>query len=279
AEALLHMAFKIAKGTTCGIVTPIHVVELPDAIPINSKYTEFKNILQNFETLNTVTQRISKTYGMETEALLIYSRKRTDAIDHFAHENDVDFTIIGWHKSGLAYNMLDGMVPHLLKSTIPSIGIYRPIKNHTEKIRRILFPYTGGLYCKASASMIKRIAKANNSFVTLLNIIDKDSSIEERLEIQEIFLKSLQALQVKGEIKTVEKSTISRTSIIIEASEDYDLLVLGMEPAWGIKETVTGFSTDTVTEHSHCSVLLIREGSAMTNSRFFRKILDSINRI
>lgn len=279
AEALLHMAFMIAKGTTCGIVTPIHVVELPDAIPINSKYTEFKNILQNFETLNTVTQRISKTYGMETEALLIYSRKRTDAIDHFAHENDVDFTIIGWHKSGLAYNMLDGMVPHLLKSTIPSIGIYRPIKNHTEKIRRILFPYTGGLYCKASASMIQRIAKANNSFVTLLNIIDKDSSIEERLEIQEIFLKSLQALQVKGEIKTVEKSTISRTSIIIEASEDYDLLVLGMEPAWGIKETVTGFSTDTVTEHSHCSVLLIREGSAMTNSRFFRKILDSINRI
>ncbi len=279
AEALLHMAFMIAKGSPCSIVTPIHVVELPDAIPIDSNYTEFKGILSSFETLNSITKRISKRYDMETDALLVYSRKRTDAIDHFVNENPVDFTLIGWHKSGLAYNMLDGMVPHLLKSNIPSIGIYRPVRNHTEKIRRILFPYTGGLYCKASASMIKRIAKANNSFVTLLNIIEKDSSIEERLEIQEVFLDSLQALQVKGEIETVEKSAISRTNIIIEATEDYDLLVLGMEPTWGIKETVTGFSTDTVTEHSHCSVLLIREGSSVTNSRFFRKILNSINRI
>ncbi len=279
AEALLHMSFMIAKGSLCSAVTPIHVAELPDAIPINSKYTEFKSILNNFEALNTVTQKVSKQYNMETEALLIYSRKRTEAIDHFVKENDVDFTLIGWHKSGLAYNMLNGMVPHLLKSTIPYIGIYRPVQGHTEKIRRILFPYSGGLYCKASASIIKRIAAANNSFVTLLNIVDKDSSFEERIEIQQVFLKSLQSLHVNGEIKTIEKSTMSRTSIIIEASEDYDLLVLGMEAGWGIRESVTGFSTDTVTEHSHCSVLLIREGSLVTNSRFFRRILDSINRI
>gem|GEM_PF-7002036 len=107
----------------------------------------------------------------------------------------------------------------------------------------------------------------------------KDSSYEERIEIQQVFLKSLQALHVNGEIKTIEKSTMSRTSIIIDASEDYDLLVLGMEAGWGIRESVTGFSTDTVTEHSHCSVLLIREGTSVTNSRFFRRILDSINRI
>ena len=137
------MSFMIAKGSLCSAVTPIHVVELPDAIPINSKYTEFKSILSNFETLNAVTQKVSKQYNMETEALLIYSRKRTEAIDHFVKENDVDFTLIGWHKSGLAYNMLNGMVPHLLKSTIPSIGIYRPVQGHTDKSTENSIPLLG----------------------------------------------------------------------------------------------------------------------------------------
>ncbi|MCK5847950.1 MAG: amino acid permease [Caldisericia bacterium] len=280
ADSLLNLSFILAKGSPNGVVVPIHVVEVPDSIPINSNFTEFKSALSNFKLLSTKINQVSKHFNAETDPILIYSRKRSDAILHFAYEKKIDLALIGWHKSGLAYNMLYGMVPIILKSSIPTVGIYKFYNENTNKIKKILFPYTGGIYCKSAATIIKRIASYNNSFVTLLNIVDKETSLEERLELQQVFLSSLEALDVKGEIKTVEVSNLKDSAItIIKESVEHDLLILGMEARWDAKNTVSGFSTDTVTEHAKCNVLLIRDSSTVMHSSFFRKLIDSINRV
>ncbi len=278
AEALLNISYMIAKGSPCGKVIPAHVVELPDSLPINSKYTEFQDLLKNYNLLKEKTKKIASKYSSDVETTLIYSRKRTDAIVNFSIENSIDLTVIGWHKSGLAYNMLNGMIPHILKSSIPTVAVYRPVQNRTTKIKKILFPYSGGIYGTTVASIVKRIASYNSAFVTLLNIIDKDNSQEEKEEIETVFLASLEALDVKGEIKTIESRRNNDASAIIDESKANDLLVLGMEPRWDIRETVTGFSTDTVTEHSHCNVLLIRDRTTPLNAKLFRRVIDKINK-
>jgi nucleotide-binding universal stress UspA family protein len=280
ADSLINLSFILAKGSPNGVVVPIHIVEVPDSIPINSNFTEFKSALSNFKLLSSKINQVSKHFETKTDPILIYSRKRSDAIIHFASEKKIDFALIGWHKSGLAYSMLDGMVPTILKSSIPTVGIYKCFNENTNKIKKILFPYSGGIYCKAVATIIKRIASYNHSFVTLLNIVDKETPLEERLELQQVFLSSLEALDVKGEIKTVEVSNLKNSALtIINESEGYDLIVLGMEARWDAKNTVSGFSTDTVTEHAKCNVLLVRDSSTIMHSSFFRKLIDRINKV
>lgn len=258
-----------------GKVVPIHVVEVAEAIPLNSSYDYFKKNMIEYEN---ILKKLNKTCTCKTkcsEPLLFLSRNRAHSINTATREEKANFTLIGWHRSGLASKMLGGLVPEILRHNESTVGILN-VKGEGN-VKKILYPYGGGTYSKAAANTIKRLAKSYGAEVTLLRIIEEEISDKEYNEIREIMNESLKVLNVKGEVLIVNNPNVKET--IIEMSSNYDLIVLGIGSEWGLGKNIAGSSVDIISEKAKCSVLVVRGFHKALQKTKIRKIFNRLKEI
>lgn len=273
-KGLISMAYKMANLDN-GRVVPIHVLEVPEAIPLDSRYENFKGDMGIYDKIITEFNKTCENDVKCSEPVLFLSRDRVHSINTAVKERDIDFTLVGWHHSGLAHNMLGGVVPEVLKNNESTVGV---LNNKGEKeIKKILYPYGGGSYSQAAANTVKRLAKSYNAEVTLLRVIKEEVSDKEYSEINEIMNETLKTLDVNGKVLMINNSSVRET--VIDISNEYDLIVMGIGSQWGIKQTIGGFKADTIAEKSKCSVLIIRGYNRILQRPKVREIVNQVKRL
>ncbi|MBS4534250.1 amino acid permease [Clostridium sp. D2Q-14] len=273
-KSLINMAYRIANINN-GKVVPVHVLEVPEAIPLDSRYENFKDDMGLYEGIIAEFNKTCERDIKCSEPVLFLSRNRAHSINTAVKEENVDFTLVGWHHSGLAHNMIGGVVPEILKNNESTVGV---LSNKGEKeIKKILYPYGGGAYSQAAANTVKKLAQGYNAEVTLLRVIKEEISDEEYNQIKEIMYQTLKTLGVNGKVLMINASSVREA--VIDISGKYDLIAMGIGSQWGIKETIGGFKADTIAEKSKCSVLIVREYNKILQKPKVRKAVNQVKRL
>ncbi|MGM0471820.1 MAG: amino acid permease [Bacillota bacterium] len=255
-----------------GKILPLHVVRVPEVIPIDSRYNNIREKMDRYEKLIGKIDDFSISAEYISEPLSIISRNIIYAIKGSADEEKANLILLGWHKSGLAYRMLGGIVHKALEEIPKTIGVFK--QGNNKEVKKILYPYGGGIHSQASAEIVKRIAESNNAEVTFFRVIEEEISELEYKEIKEIMEKGLAGLNVKGDVEIIKESKMIEE--VVKRSESHDLVILGASSEWGIKNHITGSKTDKIMEKIECSGLIIRETNLLMQRKKIRNFFNKI---
>ncbi len=140
-------------------------------------------------------------------------------------------------------------------------------------MKKILVAVDGSKYSDAAVTMAGELAEKFGSKVTLLNVIKPLSVFHEEVEIVEdlqkdearrILKKSKEILiDMEVDSKTLfRKGDLASEIVDLAKENDVDLIVVGSRGLSGIKMFLLGSVSKRVTEHAHCSVLVVREKSS-----------------
>jgi nucleotide-binding universal stress UspA family protein len=267
-DLLMDFATTITSDQRSEVV-PFHVAQVSTTIPLDSNYTYFKESVEHYDRIIKRLEVYAKKI-VAIKPIIIFSRDIVHAIVSHTKETKAEFLLLGWHPTGLATNMHNGIVHRILEVAPTTVGILKAI--NTQDIDRILFPYGGGSYAQATAKVVRRVAKAYGAEVTMVHIMnDYDEETYDKVKKEMDFAvkglgSEVKTLIVKGELK--EK--------VIELSNEYDLIVMGASLEWGLKEFITGSLTDEIMEKVNCSALLVRPYTSMLQNKKVRSILGKI---
>lgn len=140
-------------------------------------------------------------------------------------------------------------------------------------MKKILVAVDGSEYSNVAVKKACELAEKFGSKVTLLNVVKPLSVFHEGVEIVEALQKdeAMQILRKSKEIlidMEIDSKTLFRKGdpaseiVDIARENDVDLIVIGSRGFSGIKMFLLGSVSKRVTEHAHCSVLVVREKSS-----------------
>ena len=273
APSLLNFAELMARGRKSGRVSPLHVVSLPRVMPLDYRYDEFRERVAVYEHI--VADYCSTAVSEITmkDLVVVFSRDTVHGFSSALEDLEGDFLLLGWHSTGLAYNMLGGIVHRALAEIKLPIGIFKD--NGLKTVSKILYPYGGGQYSQETAGIVRQLAHATGASVTMLRVEDDSLKDLEYTAACNVLTSSFEKLSVPGNWKLTIAST-QVEGILEEAENSYDLIVLGASVDWGIKEYVTGLVTDQVAEKATPSVLIVRGYNPSLHNRRFRTMLSNL---
>ena len=274
---LISMAISITDPHN-GKILPIHVINVPEVIAIESKYDDLKENMINYEEIiNNINYYQNSETHIE-EPVLVLSRNTSDSILNSSIESSANLILLGWHRSGIAQRMLGGLISDILKKSKSSVAIYKPSKKKTErKIEKILLPYGGGFHSQSALAIAKKIFENTNACITLLRVVEEDCSVEEIKQIEKIINEGMKNLNIKYNLYIEINNNISKT--IINKSNEYDLIVMGMSDEWGLANYVTGSMTDHIMEQISIHGLIIREYNPILSRTYFRSAIQKIKHL
>jgi len=137
-------------------------------------------------------------------------------------------------------------------------------------MKKILVVVDGSEYSDVAVKKTGELAEKFGSNVTLFNVITPLSVFHEGVEVveglqkdeaEQILKKSKEVLSDMGvDSKTLFRKGDPASEIVDFAREDdVDLIVVGSRGLSGIKMFLLGGVSKRVTEHAHCSVLVVRK--------------------
>jgi len=268
-EALLELGAKIARHSN-GSIIPLHVVNVPEIIPLDSKYNQPKKEMQKYETVIETIRNFNFNCACVTESIAIVSRDVVHAIKTASMENNVDLILLGWSKSMFSKKAIGGITHKVLERVPKNVGILKKGKN--TEIKSILYPYGGGYHSQITLEIIKKIACEKDINVTFFRVEDPDTTKEECDEMQNIMKNAIKKLEINGRVKIIKAKSIVKT--IIKESANYDMVILGASSEWGIKNYFTGSITDEIMDEIECSGLIIRGYDPITQKKHFRRLFN-----
>jgi amino acid transporter/nucleotide-binding universal stress UspA family protein len=271
-ETLLEFGKKIADSEKDTDLLPLHIVKLPENVIISSDYDKLKELAEQKDDIINKLKCCDDMIEKYGEPYIVQTRDVAHGINSVAEEYDHPMVLLGWHKSGLAKNMLGGVIPDVLENAQANICIMKANRN-IPAYKEILFPYGGGRYSQLSASIAHRIAKAFDAKVTFLKAIDYG---EDEREACELLKKAMEKFETRVDYKVVHGDLIDN---VISMSVDYDLLLIGASLDWGVSDYITGARTDIITEKAMCSVIIVKNYEARLQRKGARKILSKMKKI
>ncbi|MEJ6950534.1 amino acid permease [Natronospora cellulosivora (SeqCode)] len=267
-EPLVDIGAKIG-GPINSKILPVHIMDVPEVIPLDSRYNDLREGVEQTENIFKNVKEIAAKNKNVVEPLLVMSRNVNKSIKNCADESNANFVLLGWHSSGLAYRMLGGITHRALEELPYNVGIFK--NGNNDEINKILYPYGGGFHSQEAAQIVKRIAESTAAKMTFLRVIDEEITDQEKEKIKDVMLKSVNTLGIDGEIKIVNKEH-SIVSTIVKEANRYDLIIMGATAEWGVKEHITGSTTDKIMEKIDCSGLIIRRYNPLLRKKKVRGV-------
>lgn len=266
-ETLLELGARIARAER-GKLIPLHVVNIPEIIPLDSKYNQSKQEMKKYENVIEMIKNFNINCNCEIESIAVVSRDIVHAIKNTALELDCDLLLLGWSRAKFSKKML-GSVAHKIIEKVPkNVGILK--KGSNQEIKKILYPYGGGYHSQLTIDIIKKIVFEKDIEVTFLRITDIDTTEKELEEIEEILKKGINKLNINANIKIIKNESI--VNAVISESENYDLVILGASSEWGIKNYFMGSIADDILDGIKCSGLIIRGYNSFTHKKNIRNL-------
>jgi nucleotide-binding universal stress UspA family protein len=145
------------------------------------------------------------------------------------------------------------------------------------QIKKILVPIDGSEYSLKAAKYAIRIAKDENAQLFCIHIFTpripygystsvlptNKSHTDTKGKVEDFFERVIQIAKNGGlsDVKTdtfIDVKSVSESILNYSATENIDLIVIGIRGRTGLKRFLMGNATNGVVQHAHCSVLLVR---------------------
>ena len=264
-RSLLMVGTALAKARRARLHLA-HVVSVPVQTPLEAGRMEFEQRRLEQETILDVASRHAAEKGIRARANTLVAHNVPSAIVSVADIEQPDWILMGW----------TGEVRNSPKRGTNVAGVVK-IANHDvlvlkdnglNTIHRILVPIGSGPHSKLGLRVADFLATQWGATVTAMTVqvgqgysaakseFDHDSLQFFQGLAEEFAREALREAGVTAEISAVIDTDVSNA--ILNASVDYDLIIIGASNEWGLRQWLFGSLPDKVANNASASVLMVR---------------------
>lgn len=259
AESLTNLAISLAHGNEKMRVTALRIVPVPINLSLKDA-NAYLNISKDHQKILKQALEVGERKDMWVETLLRAAYGIGSGIVAVAKSRpDAQMILLGWHGPLTLANILNSIDKEVLQSAPCDVAVL--MERHLNGIKRILLPLGGGPHARLGLRLATNLANGEMAELVVLRVVKRLESTD--MEVEKAALEKI----IKDELKElpdwitpkVVKSTRIIASILKEARNNYDLIVIGASEEWFMQNWLFGSIPDIVANRAPCSVLMVKK--------------------
>ena len=264
-RSLLMVGTALAKARRARLHLA-HVVSVPVQTPLEAGRMEFEQRRLEQETILDVASRHAAEKGIRARANTLVAHNVPSAIVSVADIEQPDWILMGWTGEVRNTPKRGTNVAGVVKLANHDVLVLKD--NGLNTIHRILVPIGSGPHSKLGLRVADFLATQWGATVTAMTVqvgqgysaakseFDHDSLQFFQGLAEEFARDALREAGVTAEISAVIDTDVSNA--ILNASVDYDLIIIGASNEWGLRQWLFGSLPDKVANNASASVLMVR---------------------
>ncbi len=252
---LLSLAATVAKAND-GIVHAVHIVQVPDQIPLDRGAEQIDRIDAESGKLLERAEREAETLGVPVETTTVVSHRSFEEVFDAARRFDADRVVMGWGSdrpwaAGTAQRPIDELTHDLPCD-------FLILKDRGLATDRVLVPTAGGPDSELSAEIAATLRDQAGSEVALLHVVEG----EDERAAGHAFLGNWAAEHGLPNAEILIDDSGDVEGAIARAAEGRTLVIIGATERGLLSRLVRGSLVFDVIDEVECSVLLAERPSA-----------------
>ena len=243
-----------------------HVVSVPVQTPLEAGRMEFEQRRREQETILDVASRHACEKGIRARTNTLVAHNVPSAILSVADIEQPDWILMGWTGEVRNSPKRGTNVASVVKIANHDVLVLKD--NGLNTIHRILVPIGSGPHSGLGLSVADSLAKQWGATVTAMTVQDGQGYSAAKSEFDHVSLQFFQGLAeefardtlreagITAEISAVIDTNVSNA--ILNASVDYDLIIIGASNEWGLRQWLFGSLPEKVANNASASVLMVR---------------------
>jgi amino acid transporter/nucleotide-binding universal stress UspA family protein len=259
-RSLAHLAAGIARGHGRMRLAALRIMTVPMNLPLQSGQAYYNRETNGYQSLLQDAAEVGRLEDIAVTPLLVAAHGVASGIASIAHSRrDTQLILLGWHGPITLGRIRGSIDKEVLRSASCDVGVLMDRRLQTP--RRILVPVGGGPHARLGLRLAFNLARGNQGELTALRIVTRRQEVDmdaENEALQKMVHSELDETNHHVRLK-VRQSPQVVSSILNEARQGYDLLVIGASNEWFLRNWLFGSIPDIIAERSPCSVLLVRK--------------------
>jgi amino acid transporter/nucleotide-binding universal stress UspA family protein len=171
---------------------------------------------------------------------------------------DTRLILLGWRGPLAMDRVRTSVDKEVVRMASCDVGVF--LNRGLNEVRRILIPAGGGPHARLGLRLAYDLAKGEDAQLVVLRIVCRKYAdlAAEQAAAEKLIRDELGNVDGRVSARVVQ-STVVVEPILSEASQGYDLVVIGASEEWFLRNWLFGAIPDEVAEHAACSVLLIKK--------------------
>jgi Kef-type K+ transport system membrane component KefB/nucleotide-binding universal stress UspA family protein len=248
---LLEMA-NLLTGTSQRRIVALHLRRPGDRGEFRSGLREA--LPEQDGLLNRLVEQ-AREKKLALEPVSFFSRDVARDIATVARDRQADLVLIGFHNPVFSGTLLGGTVHRVMTATPADVGVF--VDRGMREIRRVLVPFLGSPHDRLAMELAGRLTRTAKAQVTILHVtapLRSGPALNAKEAVDRVFKDPSQPLPVR--MRVVESEDPAGT--VIEQSQEYDLVVIGVAEEWGLESHLFGWRPERIAAASPTSLLIVR---------------------
>ena len=251
-KSLVDFAAIVAKVED-GDVRLLHVVEIPDSLPLDAVEPLYHREVQR--DMSDLIE-VMRDEGVDARATAVVSHKVEEAILDEIKGQEPDLLVLGWRGLGGVGRILGTTVDRLVHEATCDIVVLKGPAVKTG-LKKILVMNAAAWHVSYATGYAILLAKQYNAEIVLLSAVtnSKEMESEQVYSARLAFMCRTHGVPYREEFVMVKDIA----DAIVDESKNYDLLVMGAGPEEKLKDVVFGRMQDQIAQRAQVPVLAVRK--------------------
>jgi amino acid transporter/nucleotide-binding universal stress UspA family protein len=278
-RSLAHLAAGIARGHGQMRLAALRIMTVPMNLPLQSGQAYYNRAVGGRQSLLQDAAEVGESEHIDVTPLLVAAHGVASGIASIARSRrDTQLILLGWHGPITLGRILGSIDKDVLRQAPVDVGVL--LDRHLQTPGRILVPVGGGPHARLGLRLAFNLARGNHGELTALRIVTRRQEVDlqaEQAALQKMVESELDQPDSHVRLKVLQSPQVV-SSILNEARQGYDLLVIGASNEWFLRSWLFGSIPDVVAQRAPCSVLLVRkyEPAPLTWLRRVRQALSEL---
>ncbi len=246
-----------------------HVISVPAQTPLEVGRLDFERRRKEQKTILDIASKRAAKQGVRTRANTLVAHNVPSAILSISELEQSDMILLGWTGEVRSSPNRRTNVINTIKAADSDVLVLKD--NGLDGVRRILVPVGTGPHSKLGIRVANFLAAHWGAAITAMTVQVGKGYTATKSEFdhksmqyfkdldEELVHTILEEEGVRAEVSVVLSTDVSEA--IIEASRDYDLIVIGASNEWRLRQRLFGSLPDKVANGASASVLMVRSKS------------------
>ncbi|MFW5866357.1 MAG: universal stress protein [Armatimonadota bacterium] len=260
-DRLMHIACMIANECE-GRVSGVTVVPVDCSAP--DVLDEYHDRINRAYGILAEAEQAAELSGTPFEGHLSIGRTVADVLDEVADSTDARLIIVGFsereHPAG-GDSKFDRLVDEIAHNAPCSLLVARVLGE--PKYRRVLVPVRGHATLETRHDVLQALRNQLGASVDVMHVCASEREAEE---MREQLVEWLRDHGVMERVRLLMEINPDPGAAIVEASSNYDLVVIATAPLHEVRRKFFGAVPEYVANHAACSTFLVRTQDVRTDS-------------
>ena len=265
----------LAKARGGGILAT-HMLEVPRPLSLNEGRALIEEGRGFFETIKSEANE----RDVATHSLIMIARRVGQAIDDICVERGVDFIVLAWSGQAKRGRVFGRTIDPVLAWPPADLAIIRSAARRKQAYSRILVPVDDSansrLAIQLATDLGRHIAGRAHAEITVMRVTRTKKAAEAGEK--ELFDRLLDGIEY-GKLETEARMGTSEANTIIEAAEDFDLVIFGASEESVLGRLLPGKSGDRFSQWTAKRVLRLGKPTTIMVKRRPNRLRSLLQRV